>query len=69
MKTITLEISDELADRFSKLSEKEKNDMAEMIDLLMGDTRSLRQVMDDMSEYAQKQGLTPEILEELLKKE
>lgn len=69
MKTITLETSDELADRFSKLSEKEKKELAEMINLLMADKRTLREVMDDMSAYAQKQGLTPELLENLLKEE
>lgn len=67
MKTITLETSDELADRFSQLSEEDKKGLSEMIRLLMEDKRTLRQVMDDISEYAQKQGITPELLEQLLK--
>jgi predicted CopG family antitoxin len=67
MKTITLEASDELADRFAKLSEEDKKGLSEMIRLLMEDKRTLRQVMNDISEYAQKQGMTPELLEQLLK--
>lgn len=67
MKTITLETSDEAAARFSRLSDKEKKELAEMISLLMEDKRTLREVMDDMSVYAQEQGLTPELLERLLK--
>lgn len=67
MKTITLETSDETAARFSKLTDTEKKELAEMISLLMEDKRTLREVMDDMSAYAQKQGLTPEQLEQLLK--
>jgi predicted AAA+ superfamily ATPase len=67
MKTITLEASDELADRFAKLSEEDKKGLSEMVRLLMEDKRTLRQVMDDISEYAQKQGMTPELLEQLLK--
>ena len=67
MKTIILETSDTVADRFSKLSEKEKKDLAEMVNLLMEDKRTLREVMDDMSAYAKQQGLSPEVLEQLLK--
>lgn len=67
MKTITLEASDELADRFAKLSEEDKRGLSEMVRLLIEDKRTLRQVMDDISEYAQKQGITPELLEQLLK--
>jgi predicted AAA+ superfamily ATPase len=67
MKTIVLEASDELADRFAKLSEEDKKGLSEMVRILMEDKRTLRQVMDDISEYAQKQGMTPELLEQLLK--
>jgi len=68
MKTITLETSDELADRFSTLTQNEKNDLADMINLLIEDNRSLREVMDDMGEYARRRGLTPALLDEPLKK-
>ncbi|MBX2965698.1 MAG: hypothetical protein KF845_06090 [Cyclobacteriaceae bacterium] len=66
MKTITIETTDELAERFAMLSEKEKRSFVDMINLLLEDKRNLRQVMDDISEYAQKQGMTPELLEQLL---
>jgi hypothetical protein len=69
MKTITLETSDELADRFAMMSDKDKRELARMINLLLEDKRDLRQVMDDISEYAQKQGMTPELLEQLLKEQ
>jgi hypothetical protein len=67
MKTIILEASDELADRFAKLSDEDKKGLSEMVRLLMEDKRTLREVMNDISEYAQKQGMTPELLEQLLK--
>ncbi len=67
MKTITLEAPDDLADGFDKLSAEDKKGLSEMIRILMEDKRTLRQVMDDISEYAQKQGMTPELLEQLLK--
>jgi predicted CopG family antitoxin len=67
MKTISLEATDELAERFAKLTQEEKRGLSEMIRILMEDKRTLRQVMDDISEYAQKQGMTPELLEQLLK--
>ncbi len=69
MKELTITVRDEIADRFLKLNDQEKKDLSEMISILMEDKRTLRQVMDDISEYAQQQGLTPEILEQLLKKE
>ena len=69
MKELTITVRDEIADRFLKLSDQEKKDLSEMISILMEDKRTLRQVMDNISEYAQQQGLTPEILEQLLKKE
>ena len=69
MKDLTISVRDEVADRFLKLSDKEKQDLVEMINLLMEDKRTLREVMDDISKYAQEQGITPEILKELLKKE
>ena len=65
MKAITLEAPDELADGFNKLSAEDKKGLSEMIRILMEDKRTLRQVMDYISEYAQKQGLTPQLLEQL----
>lgn len=69
MKDLVITVRDEIAERFLKLSDEEKRDLAEMIGMLMEDKRTLREVMDDISKYAQQQGLTPEILEQLLKDE
>lgn len=66
MKTITIEVNDAAAERFLNMSDKEKKYVAGILNELVKDTRSLGQVMDDMSVYAKKQGLTPEKLDEIL---
>lgn len=66
MRTITIEVNDNAAERFLKMSDKEKKNVAGFLNELIRDTRSLEQVMDDMSVYAKKQGLTPEKLDEIL---
>lgn len=66
MRTITIEVNDHAAERFLKMSDKEKKNVAGFLNELIRDTRSLEQVMDDMSVYAKKQGLTPEKLDEIL---
>lgn len=69
MKIITLEVSDEIAKKFGRLSIEEKQSTIKTLARLLDDKRTLFQVMDDISEYARKQGMTPEILEEILKKD
>ncbi len=69
MRTIQLEVKEDTAQKVKQLSPKEKETLAQMIDLWVQDNRPLREVMDDISAYAQQQGLTPEILEKLLKEE
>lgn len=66
MRTITIEVNENAAERFLKMSDKEKKNIAGFLNELIRDTRSLEQVMDDMSVYAKKQGLTPEKLDEIL---
>ncbi|MFO7370053.1 MAG: hypothetical protein R6X09_07280 [Bacteroidales bacterium] len=66
MRTITIEVNDNAAERFLKMSDKEKKNVAGFLNELIRDTRSLEQVMDDMSVYAKKQGLTPDKLDEIL---
>lgn len=66
MRTITIEVNENAAERFLKMSDKEKKNVADFLNELIRDTRSLEQVMDDMSVYAKKQGLTPEKLDEIL---
>jgi predicted CopG family antitoxin len=69
MKDLTITVRNEVADKFSKLSENEKRELGEMVNLLMEDKRTPREVMDDISKYAQEQELTPEILKQLLKED
>lgn len=66
MKTITLEVKDTTAEKLSKMSVAEKKSIAETLDLLVGRKRSLEEIMKEASEQARKNGLTPEILEQLL---
>lgn len=67
MKTITLEVSDPTAEKLEKMSAAEKRTIAETLDILVGRKRNLREIMDDLSAQAEKNGLTPEILEQILK--
>jgi predicted CopG family antitoxin len=66
MKTINIMVSDKAAEKFLSMNEEEKNRLSQLFNEMVEDKRTLLQVMDDMSEYAKKQGLTPEILDELL---
>lgn len=69
MKTITLEVSEPTAEKLAKMSPDEKKHIAETLDRLISNRRTLSEIMHDASEQARKNGLTPEILEELLKDE
>ena len=69
MRTIQIEVSDEVAEKFTQLSPKQKKELATVTSRWAKDARTLREVMDDMSQKAKERGLTPEILEELLKDE
>jgi alkylhydroperoxidase family enzyme len=69
MRTIQIEVSDEVAEKFTQLSPKQKQELTSVISRWAKDARTLREVMDDISKTAKERGLTPEILEELLKDE
>ena len=69
MKTITLNVSDELASRLEKLTDQERQLTLETLSRLLNDKRTLFEVMDDISEYAKKQGMTEEKMKDLLKDE
>ncbi|MFP4620887.1 MAG: hypothetical protein ACLFM7_06215 [Bacteroidales bacterium] len=66
MKNVTINLSNKAAERYSNLTKAEKETLSALFDEILRDKRTLFQVMDDMSEYAKKQGLTPEKLDELL---
>jgi hypothetical protein len=69
MKTITLDVNDELADTLARLSEAEKSVTLETLLRMLKDKRTIFDVMDDISAYARQQGLTEEGLKDLLKDE
>ncbi len=69
MRTIQLDVQEDTALKVNQLSQREKEMLARMIDTWVQDRRTLREVMDDMSAYAQRQGLTQALLDELLKEE
>lgn len=72
--TITLEIDSEAAKTFKSISSEDR----EKLQVLLGawlkeyakaDSLPLKKIMDEMSAEAQSKGLTPEILESILKEE
>jgi hypothetical protein len=69
MKTVTIPVSDEAASRFNSLTDEQKSELSKMIDNWVNDPRTIFDIMHEISDYAKKQGLTPEILEQLLKDE
>lgn len=66
MKTINVKVSDKAARRFTSMSKYEKARYSRLFDELLEDNRTLLEVMEDMSEYASKQGLTAEKLDKIL---
>lgn len=69
MKTITLELSDPAAEKLERMSPAERKAVSEALDRIISNRRSLEEIMHEASEQARKKGLTPEILEELLRDE
>ncbi len=69
MRTIQLEVSDEVAEKVQQLTQEQRQELTRLIMVWANNPKPLLQVMAEISEYAQQQGLTPEILEELLKDE
>jgi hypothetical protein len=70
MQTISIQVSPKAARAYLKANAEERKKMELLLSLrLLEVTRShksLRQVMSEISDSAQKRGLTPEILKELL---
>ena len=69
MKTITLEVSDPVAEKIEKMTPAEKKAIEETVSRLISNRKSLSEIIHEASEEARKNGLTPEIMEELLKDE
>ena len=71
---ITIEVDTEAAKIYAAATPEEQQKMQVLLSLRLRDLtikprRSLREVMDDMSREAQAKGLTPEILESILRGE
>ncbi len=69
MRTIQLEVSDEVAAKVQQLTPGQQQELAQLITVWANNPKPILKVMAEISKYAQQQGLTPEILEELLKDE
>jgi homoserine kinase len=67
---ISLPLPSETEQLIARLSDQEKNILSLMIQAFVAKPkRSIEQVMDDMTSYAKRQGLTPEKLDDILKAE
>ncbi|REG82534.1 hypothetical protein [Algoriphagus antarcticus] len=69
MKTINVEVPEDIAKRYLNMSPSEQLSVSKELIRILEKRKGLREIMDDMSEQAKKNGLTPELLEELLKDE
>ena len=70
---ITIQLSPDLADRYQGASSEVQQKAQFLLDILLNELasppRPISVVMDEISENAQKRGLTPDILEALLEDE
>lgn len=71
MSSITIKVDPELAEKYSAAPQKardwfEYQTMLRMRTMLYGREKSLREIMDECGRQAQENGLTPEILQEIL---
>lgn len=73
MSTITIPVDKETARIYNDASDEERRKMRLLVKLSLQDfihsTRSLDEIMDEASEEAERNGLTPEILESILNDE
>lgn len=67
MKTISLQVSDEVADIINNMDDSRRNELMRSLENWVQPKRSLEEIMKDMSEQAERNGLTSEILDDLLK--
>lgn len=72
--TISIQVEEEIAKAFAAAPTEEQRKIALLLrlrlqDLTLGSQRSLKVVMDEIGEQAEDRGLTPEILESLLRDE
>lgn len=69
MEQITITVDDRIQEAFEAADEQKKRELSYLISAFLGDDwrdLNLIEVMEKIGRNAQKRGLTPEILEELL---
>jgi hypothetical protein len=69
MKTIAIQIDEDTAKKYNKISSEQRKRIESLFTLLVQQELkkiSLMQIMDDISDEAERNGLTPEILESIL---
>lgn len=70
-KTIRVRVSAAAARAYERASEEERRKLDALVDLKLTEAtsprRSLEEVMSEMSRQARERGLTPEILDEILR--
>jgi len=69
MTAISIVVNDDAAQKFMLMSNREKETVFQLVNEIIEDTRTLEQVMEDMSVYAKKQGLSLNKLDEILNEE
>jgi hypothetical protein len=69
MKTISIQVKNETAEKIERLPENKKLQLSQMIDLWVSEPKPIIQAMEELGEYAAKKGLTKEKLDDLLKDE
>ncbi len=74
MTTIYIEVDNEVARSFSQASMDEKRRFQILLnlrlkELMLNPNKPLAAIMDEMGNYAESQGLTPELLASLLNEE
>lgn len=67
MKTITLEVTDPVADKIESMTPLEKKAISETLRQLITNRRSLEELLEDIGNQAESNGLTPEVLQKILK--
>lgn len=69
MKAISIQVKNETAEKMERLPDNKKMELSQMIDLWVMEPKPILQVMEELGEYAAKQGLTKEKLDDLLNDE
>jgi hypothetical protein len=66
MKTIELRVKDKIAEKFSRMDSAERNQLAKKVEEFLTRESRFMQTVRAMQQEAKKNGLTQEILDEIL---